>query len=690
MMQDLDRFVQLFSQEFSGLRAKRTVSQLTQLHRIQASPGLSAAVDLMHQLAEAAGLADVQTHRYPVDGKSYWWTWKKPWFWSPQSAELRLVAPEEEVLARFEDEPCHLGTLCAPTPPGGITAEVVDVGRGLTEKDYEGKDVAGKAVLVSGAGWGYRAATKMASIHGAVGMITDSIVEVPPARTLENAPEQIAYGRVWVEEDGSSVFCFGISYRQMQRLKKLMAESSGPLKVHATVETTLSEGELPVLSGVIEGDSKPDEEVLFIAHICHPSPGANDNASGSALILEVARAWCHVIAEGKLPRPARTIRFLWVAEWDGTIAYLHANPDWPARLQGVICCDMVGENQQLCGGPLVLERTPDTLPSYLNDLGERFLEQLTAGGGSYFSASAADLWKYQVGPYGGGSDNAPFVDSTWGVPAIAFGHWPDRFYHSSHDTLEKVDSAEMERVAWVVSQLAQVVANAGPSEAALLARETLERGLRRLSQEASEALWALYQTPSEAKEGQPYAERMGARIRQALDALDYQLEVEKGAVASVQRLADDDPKVAALIADYQTELEDKLAQLREQLLATGKSLAGAKVREAANLRPELSEQEQESDRLIPVQHWMGPLDVLYYPPEVLGWEKTAWLIEHMTQNLGVFTMLGMAALWVDGKRSLLEIARRVALGTGMEVDLEVLLHYFRDLAETGVVSLQER
>ncbi len=690
-MQNLDRFAQLFSQEFSGLRAKRTVAQLTQLHRIQASPDLSTAVELMCRAAEAAGLAAVQVHRYPVDGKSFWWTWKKPWFWSPQSAELRLIAPKEEVLARFEDEPCHLGALCAPTPPGGITVEVVDVGRGLTEGDYEGKDVAGKAVLVSGAGWGYRAATKMAALHGAVGVITESIVEMPPARTRENAPEQIAYGRVWVEDDGSSVFCFGISHHQMQRLKKLIAENSEPLKVHAVVETTLGEGEFPVLTGVIEGANKPDEEVLFVAHICHPSPGANDNASGAALILELARAWCRLITEGKLPRPARTIRFLWMPEWYGTIAYLHANPDWPTRLQGVICCDMVGESQQLCGGPLTLERTPDTLPSFLNDLGERLLERLTAGKGSYFSASAADLWKYQVTPYGGGSDNAPFVDRTWGVPAISFGHWPDRFYHSSHDTLEKVDPAEMDKVAWVVFQLAQVLANAGPAEAALLARETLERGLRRLSREANEALWALHQIPSAGdEEDKPYAERMGARIRQALDALDYRLEVEKGAVASVQRLAKDDPQIATLIADYQTELEGKATQLREHLLVTGESLAGDRARQVANTCPELSELEQEAGRLVPVRHWTGPLDTLYYPSEALGWEKTAWLIEHIAQNLSVFVMVGMAALWVDGKRSLLEIARRVALGTGIEVDLQVLLHYFRDLAEIGVVSLQER
>ena len=45
---------------------------------------------------------------------------------------------------------------------------------------------------------------------------------------------------------------------------------------------------------------------------------------------------------------------------------------------------------------------------------------------------------------------------------------------------------------------------------------------------------------------------------------------------------------------------------------------------------------------------------------------------------------------MDGKQSLLDIARRVALGTGIEVDLEVLFHYFRDLAEIGIMSLQER
>ena len=222
--------------------------------------------------------------------------------------------------------------------------------------------------------------------------------------------------------------------------------------------------------------------------------------------------------------------------------------------------------------------------------------------------------------------------------------------------------------------------------------ETLEQGLHRLSQKGSEALWVLHQAPSQGQEanGKAYAERVGLCLRQAQDALDYQLEVEKGAVASVQRLAEDDAEVASLIAAYQAELEGKAARLREQLLATGESLAGAESGELASLRPGLCEQEREADQLVPERHWKGPLDVLHYAPEVLGWEKTSWLIEHLVKSLRVFTMLGMAALWVDGKRSLLEIARRVTLGTGIEVDLKVLLHFFRDMAEIGVVTLHKR
>jgi len=55
--------------------------------------------------------------------------------------------------------------------------------------------------------------------------------------------------------------------------------------------------------------------------------GANDDASGCALTLEVGRAYIRLVQEGKLPKPKRTIHFLGVPEISGTNAYLNAHPE---------------------------------------------------------------------------------------------------------------------------------------------------------------------------------------------------------------------------------------------------------------------------------------------------------------------------------------------------------------------------
>src|SRR5258708_21573069 len=57
----------------------------------------------------------------------------------------------------------------------------------------------------------------------------------------------------------------------------------------------------------------------------HQRPGANDNASGCVTILEVARTLQKLIAEGKLTRPARTIRFIFPPEIEGTLALLNGH-----------------------------------------------------------------------------------------------------------------------------------------------------------------------------------------------------------------------------------------------------------------------------------------------------------------------------------------------------------------------------
>ena len=120
------------------------------------------------------------------------------------------------------------------------------------------------------------------------------------------------------------------------------------IKLHARVKAGQHPGFYEVVTGAIEGADPQlkEQEIAFSCHLDHQRPGANDNASGCVTILEVARTLQKLIAEGKLARPARTIRFIWPPEIEGTTTLLNARPEFARRIRAAIHMDMVG------GGPV--------------------------------------------------------------------------------------------------------------------------------------------------------------------------------------------------------------------------------------------------------------------------------------------------------------------------------------------------
>ena len=80
-------------------------------------------------------------------------------------------------------------------------------------------------------------------------------------------------------------------------------------------------GELETVHATIAGDPSVDPGRrsspghLYEGYL---KQGANDDNSGCALTLEVGRAYIKLVAEGKLPKPKRTIHFQWVPEISGT------------------------------------------------------------------------------------------------------------------------------------------------------------------------------------------------------------------------------------------------------------------------------------------------------------------------------------------------------------------------------------
>ena len=85
-----------------------------------------------------------------------------------------------------------------------------------------------------------------------------------------------------------------------------------------------------------------DQEIAFSCHLDHQRPGANDNASGCVTILEAARTLQKAIGDGSLARPARTLRFIWPPEVEGTVTLLNARPEFAQRIIAFVHMDMVG------------------------------------------------------------------------------------------------------------------------------------------------------------------------------------------------------------------------------------------------------------------------------------------------------------------------------------------------------------
>jgi hypothetical protein len=332
--------------ELSGSGAKQFVADISRYHRIQGSTMYHEAAVYMKQKLDEIGVDEAHIERFPADGKHMYWTHVSPIGWTIRSAELRIVAPEERLLASYDDIPQSLHTFSQGTKDGGVEAELVDVGTGTSADDYRGKRVKGKLVLASGKG--RTVMLEAVGKRGAAGILTDGLpYEFSGVREHLDVPDAHAYQGLWptAKEKSKMTFGFSLSKRQGNALRALL-RSGKKVRLRATVDADLHPGHEEVVVATIRGRELPDEEVVGVAHLCHPKPGANDNASGSGALLEVARTIVKLIESKKMERPRRTIRFLWVPETLGITAYLSQHGELKDRLLAGINLDMVGEDQE--------------------------------------------------------------------------------------------------------------------------------------------------------------------------------------------------------------------------------------------------------------------------------------------------------------------------------------------------------
>jgi hypothetical protein len=424
-----------------------------------------------------------------------------------------------------------------------------------------------------------------------------------------------------------------------------------------------------------------EEEILVVAHLCHPQPSANDNASGAAAAFEAARTLQELIAKGELVRPKRTIRFLWLPEITGTFAYLSGRETELERIVAGINLDMVGEDQEQTGSSWLIERPPEALTSFAPDLLVCLRDQLAAlrdapdMAPSHTGIGGYPLYRQADVPFSGGSDHLVLSDPSVGVPTPMLIQWPDRFYHTAADTPDRTDPNSLARAGSLAAMYAYWLAVAGPEEATWLGYEMVARFKARVARSAQDVV-------AEGGDAELLAQALAGLDRR----LAYLLERQRVALGTLERLA----PIECLVADLQGEAE----RVTERELAWAQRFLALRAAEAGlqdlpePVAPSPTEDEQQASGLVPVRRVRGPISLREHLRRLVPEEREAWRKLLKARKGGVhYTLTVLGLFWADGARSVLDIAERVELETGVR-DVELLLAYFRLLEKLAFVSFQ--
>ena len=540
--------------EASGERAMHHVQELVPYPRVRPLAeyqGTFRETDVMVRYAKEYGYSNVEVESFPSQGA----------LWQPTRGELWMVEPDVRKLYDIYDVAI---SLAGNSVSGEVTAEVVDVGAGAREEDYAGKDVKGKIVLGStGPGTLQRFGV---FDRGAVGVVSYTSLRA------DSYPDEILSSGISANapEGKSPAFGWVIAPRVAREIAAMLGRGQ-KVVLKSIVAAQTFPGELEIVHATIPGDGSTTQTVVVSAHLYegYIKQGANDDNSGCAATLEMGRTYIRLVNEGKLPKPRRTIHFLWVPEISGTNAWLNKHEDIAKTMMADLNFDMEGRKLSASGSMWILQRTPDTFPSFLNDVGAsvmewvaevnrervryrangyRFTLPVTAPNGSM------DPFYIKVDKHYGSSDHVTYMQH--GIPAVMFITWPDMWYHSSHDTPDKLDPTQFKRVAVVGVGCMSVLASAADETAAKVAGESYGRGTERMGESQRKGLSYLADADGTG---------LSEAYKEARIAVRHQAAVEKAVVQSASVLfvnpADGQKKLApltALVDDRSNGLQDEL------------------------------------------------------------------------------------------------------------------------------------
>jgi hypothetical protein len=347
---------------------------------------------------------------------------------------------------------------------------------------------------------------------------------------------------------------------------------------------------------------------------------------------------------------------------------------------------MTGADLKTTDAYLRMKSTPDSCPSYLNDLITNLLLCVDQtfirtqwGTNSQFN--------YRVCPFISGSDHTVFLAA--GIPAMQFNYYSDNFYHSSEDRSKHVDPTEMKRVGFMAGAGFYYLATADTKQAKDLAWESAANGEKWMSEISRQSIILL----------QNHEEKIHLGYEAALNKMEGAFLRARGNLMSVTEISEAE-EVTGLLAQLNESLESSHENQKTRLTNL------YRVR-CADLEVEpqvisLTEQEERYQHLVPRK-----LYPVYSEDYKNRNENVRKHIPRKSPPLPYLARFEVPIL-IDGEHSVLDIYRIVRAAYGFvnrssdefkyayvitpespDVKLQSVVDYITAMEKAGLVEIQE-
>jgi len=497
---------------------------------------------------------------------------------------------------------------------------------------------------------------------------------------------------------------FTISWRQWSELLEDVQAARQPIVVRCQARIVTYPDRFEAVYAWIPGTEPDAAGVIFTAHLFegYTKRGTNDNMSGVAVQLEILRTLTRLIAAGQLPRPRRTIHFLWPNEISGTYEFIRQHPGIADTLSVNINMDMVGEWLRKNNSVFTMSECPAYLPCFFDGLARSvlnyvwrtndivYLPDSPAGrpGGQYFPAplveknGSTDAFRFFIHKATGGSDHVCFNNPSVGVPGIEFFTWPDQWYHADTDTPDKADPTQMKRVAFIGAATALVSADLDDRRLPGLLDAVSAFGYARVAERDLPRALRLLDTAT--------ADTLPRAAAFALTIVGAAVDRETGAIRTVEQVATGTAASGALIAG-------RIDQWRLYRAGLDGLLQGSVRLRAAQLGVALpAGQKPRPQKPVPAAATLEARVPALHPSvkgrefALTGRAEYTKLMQDpdALKTLGVSRPQAAAVLnWVNGRRTIRQIRDALSADTGEEVSLEGVMRYLEFLKAIQWVTL---